>query len=125
MKYLHTMIRVFDLEKSLKFYTDVLGFKLRSRRDFEKGRFTLAFLSSNGGGGEIELTHNWDQKEPYPLGKGYGHMAFQVDSMDQLGKRLEEHGWKFSWGPGKTPGGERQMAFVEDPDGYEIELLEG
>lgn len=124
MKLLHTMIRVFDLEKSVRFYCDVLGFQLRSRNEHEKGRFTLVFLTPPGGGGEIELTHNWDQDKPYTLGNGYGHMAFAVDSMDEVGKRLEAHGLKFSWGPGKTPSGGGGMAFVEDPDGYEIELLE-
>jgi lactoylglutathione lyase len=125
MRYLHTMVRVFDLDRSLDYYCKVLGFTLRARHDHEKGRFTLAFLTTGEGDGEVELTYNWDQKEPYQLGNAYGHMAFRVDSLETVGKRLAEHGLKFSWGPGNTPGGNRGMAFVEDPDGYEIELLEG
>ncbi|MDQ2731263.1 MAG: VOC family protein [Armatimonadota bacterium] len=124
MKHLHTMIRVFDLEKSIHFYCEVLGFQLRSKTDHEKGRFTLVFLTPPQGGGEIELTHNWDQDKPYTIGNGYGHMAFEVDSMDEVGKNLEAHGLTFSWGPGKTPSGRGGMAFVVDPDGYEVELLE-
>jgi lactoylglutathione lyase len=118
VRYLHTMIRVFDLDRSLKFYCDVLGFKLTRRNEHENGRFTLAFLQAPGGGdGELELTYNWDQKEPYDLGKGYGHMAFAVESFDEVGKQLQDNGLNWSWGP------KGSMAFIEDPDGYEIELL--
>ena len=124
MKFLHTMIRVSDLDRSIRFYREGLGFELRTRKDFDKGRFTLAFLAIPGQPGEIELTHNWDRTEPYERGNGYGHVGLGVDSIDSVGERLKAHGYQLSWGPGKTPGGERQMAFVDDPDGYEIELIE-
>lgn len=125
MRYLHTMLRVVDLDRSLRFYTEGLGFSLVSRRDYPDGKFTLAFLRS-GGEGEplVELTHNWDTKE-YQRGDAFGHLAYQVQSIAEVQKRLKEYGYDLSWGPGKTPDGKRSMAFVDDPDGYEIELLEG
>jgi len=127
MRFLHTMIRVLDLDKSVRFYCDALGFEERRRISHEKGRFTLVSLSPPGApedGPQIELTHNWDRDRPYERGEGYGHTAFGVDSMDALGERLKAHGLGFSWGPGSTPDGKGKMAFVDDPDGYEIELLE-
>ncbi len=127
MKYLHTMLRVGDLEKSLKFYCEGLGFRLVSREDYAKDKFTLAFIAAPGSakdGPMIELTFNWETHH-YERGDGYGHIAFQVDSIEEIQKRLKEHGYDLSWGPGVTPSGKRKMAFVDDPDGYEIELLEG
>lgn len=126
MRYLHTMIRVVDLEKSLRFYTQGLGFKLVSRNDYPDGKFTLAFLRSGESDKEpmIELTHNWETSS-YERGNAYGHVAYQVDSIEKIQERLKNAGYDLSWGPGKTPNGKRQMAFVDDPDGYEIELLEG
>ncbi len=126
MKYLHTMIRVGNLDRSLKFYCEGLGFTLISREDYAKDRFTLAFIAPPGGneqGPMIELTHIWDT-DHYDRGKGYGHVAFQVESIAAIQKRLQEHGYDLSWGPGETPSGRRKMAFIDDPDGYEIELLE-
>lgn len=127
MKYLHTMLRVVDLDASLKFYVEGLGFRLVSREDYAKDKFTLAFLLAPGDrddGPMIELTHNWETKS-YERGDAYGHTAYRVDSIDAVQKRLKEHGYDLSWGPGVTPSGKRKMAFVDDPDGYEIELLEG
>jgi len=123
MRYLHTMIRVVDLEKSLRFYTEGLGFEMTSRQDYEKDRFSLVFLRFPGDDGQIELTHNWDTKQ-YQRGDAYGHVAYQVDSIEALQKRLQKAGYDLSWGPGLTPSGKTKMAFVDDPDGYEIELLE-
>lgn len=126
MRYLHTMIRVVDLDRSIRFYTEGLGFQLVSRQDYEKDRFSLVFLRGGGdagGGPMIELTHNWDTKE-YTRGDAYGHTAYQVDSIEKVQERLKAHGYDLSWGPGMTPNGRRRMAFVDDPDGYEIELLE-
>lgn len=126
MRFLHTMIRVNDLEKSVWFYRDVLGFEERRRLENEKGRFTLVFLAPPGAPADspmIELTYNWGRTEPYDHGNAYGHMAFGVDSIEAVGERLKAHGLSFSWGPGSSPGGGK-MAFVDDPDGYEIELLE-
>lgn len=129
MKYLHTMIRVANLEKSLHFYQAGLGFTEMSRQDYEKDRFTLVFLRAPGDAGKdeapmIELTHNWDT-ESYTRGDAYGHVAYSVDSIEQIQSRLKKAGYDLSWGPGVTPSGKTKMAFVDDPDGYEIELLEG
>ena len=128
MKYLHTMIRVTDLKKSLHFYCEALGFELVSRQDYEKDRFTLAFLKAPGDHNQtlapmIELTHNWDNHQ-YTRGDAYGHMAYQVTSIEQIHSRLKKQGYDLSWGPGLTPSGKTKMAFIDDPDGYEIELLE-
>ena len=128
MRYLHTMIRVGDLDRSLRFYRDGLGFQLLRRDDYEKDRFSLVFLAAPGDpAGEsqpqLELTWNWDTKS-YTRGDGYGHIALEVDSIDDVRARLVKHGFDLSWGPGTTPSGKTKMAFVDDPDGYEIELLE-
>lgn len=127
MRYLHTMIRVTDLERSLRFYREGLGFELVSRKDYAEDRFTLVFLRAPGddpAGPRIELTHNWDTAR-YERGNAYGHVAYQVQSIDRVREGLRKIGSDLSWGPGKTPDGRRKMAFVDDPDGYEIELLEG
>lgn len=131
MRYLHTMIRVSKLDQSVDFYTKVLGFHEVRRAEYPDGRFTLVFLQADGdgedcgarGGPMLELTHNWDT-DRYDLGNGYGHTAFQVDSLQDIGKKLAAAGQAFSWGPGKTPNGKTSMAFVKDPDGYQLELLE-
>ena len=129
MKYLHTMIRVIDLEKSLHFYTQGLGFEVVSKQENEEGQFTLVFLQSkedqkeNSNSAMIELTHNWDTKS-YVHGDAYGHVAYRVDSIHQIQERLKLNGYDLSWGPGLTPNGKKKMAFIDDPDGFEIELLE-
>lgn len=126
MKYLHTMLRVGELERSLRFYTEGLGFRVLSREDYAEDRFSLVFLESpddSGRGAQIELTHNWDTSS-YTKGDGYGHLAYAVSSIDQIQERLKKAGYDLSWGPGLTPSGKTKMAFVDDPDGYEIELLE-
>jgi lactoylglutathione lyase len=121
------MIRVLDLDQSIHFYTEGLGFELLSRTDYEDGRFTIAFLKSKSDRGEsppkLELTYNWDTKT-YAKGEGYGHMAYRVESIDAVREHLRSKGYDLSWGPGLTPNGKTKMAFVDDPDGYEIELLE-
>jgi lactoylglutathione lyase len=131
MRYLHTMIRVGNLEKSLHFYIEGMGLELLSRQDYPKDRFTLVFLKAPDDGtgktekvGAIELTFNWDTPR-YERGNGYGHVAFEVDSIDAFRARLIKAGYDLSWGPGETPNRSRRMAFVDDPDGYEIEILEG
>jgi lactoylglutathione lyase len=127
MRYLHTMIRVTDLERAKRFYCEGLGFTLESERRFEDGRFTLAFLRAPGDGEPgpmLELTHNWDT-DRYERGDAFGHVAYRVGSIAEVQARLKRTGYDLSWGPGKTPDGKRAMAFVDDPDGYEIELLEG
>jgi lactoylglutathione lyase len=123
---LHTMIRVRDLDKSLDFYTRLLGMTQLRRNDFPGGKFTLAFV---GYGGEadhtvIELTHNWDQEEPYDLGTGFGHVAIGVPDIYATCERLEAEGVAVPRPPGPMKHGTTVIAFIEDPDGYKIELIE-
>ncbi len=123
---LHTMIRVFDLEKSIAFYTGHLGMKLLRRKDYPTGEFTLAFV---GYGDEesnavIELTHNWGQKEPYQLGTAFGHLAVGVPDIYGTCERLAKAGVKIPRPPGPMKHGGSVIAFIEDPDGYKIELIE-
>ena len=123
---LHTMLRVFDLEKSIDFYTRLLGMKLLRRNDYEGGRFTLAFV---GYGDEkdtavLELTHNWDQAEPYTIGSGYGHIAIGVPDIYGTCEQLAKEGVKITRPPGPMKHGSTVIAFIEDPDGYKVELIE-
>lgn len=123
---LHTMVRVFDLDKSLDFYTRLLGMTLLRKNDYEGGRFTLAFV---GYGDEkdsavIELTHNWDQNEPYTIGSGYGHIAIGVPDIYGTCDKLRAEGATITREPGPMKHGSTVIAFVEDPDGYKIELIE-
>ncbi len=123
---LHTMLRVLDLEKSLDFYVGKLGMTLLRKTDFPSGEFTLAFV---GYGDEksntvIELTHNWGQKEPYTIGTGFGHLALGVPDIYGVCKVLEEAGVKIPRPPGPMKHGGSVIAFIEDPDGYKIELIE-
>lgn len=123
---LHTMIRVFDLDKSIDFYTRLLGMTLLRKTDYESGRFTLAFV---GYGGEadntvIELTHNWDQPEPYTLGTAFGHIALGVPDIYGACEKLAAEGVKIPRPPGPMKHGSTVIAFIEDPDGYKIELIE-
>jgi lactoylglutathione lyase len=121
------MFRVTDLDRSLRFYGDGLGFQVVSRKEHPEGKFTLVFLRAGDdpeGGPMLELTHNWET-DRYERGDAFGHVAYHVESIAGVQARLKKHGYDLSWGPGKTPDGRRAMAFVDDPDGYEIELLEG
>ena len=127
-RFLHTMIRVKDLEKSLDFYTRHLGMNLLRRREFADGRFTLAFV---GYGEEtdntvIELTHNWDQGDAYDLGSAFGHLAVAVPDVYGTCEALEKEGVSIPRPPGpmKFGGSQTHMAFIEDPDGYRIELIQ-
>ncbi len=124
MRLLHTMIRVGNLEKSINFYTEVLGMKLLRRKDYPDGKFTLAFI---GYGDEknnsvIELTHNWDT-DTYDLGNGFGHLAIEVDDVYEAAGKIRDRGGKIIREPGPMNAGTTIIAFVEDPDGYQIELL--
>ncbi|MBO0334994.1 lactoylglutathione lyase [Sneathiella sp. CAU 1612] len=123
---LHTMIRVKDLDKSLDFYVNNLEMKVLRKSDFPGGKFTLAFV---GYGDEkentvIELTHNWDQEEPYDLGNGFGHLALGVQDIYGICEKLEAKGVKIPRPPGPMKHGTSVIAFIEDPDGYKIELIE-
>ncbi|MEM7072030.1 MAG: lactoylglutathione lyase [Pseudomonadota bacterium] len=123
---LHTMIRVFDLDRSIDFYTNQLGMRLLRRKDYPSGRFTLAFV---GYGDEqshavIELTHNWDQGEAYQHGDAFGHLAIGVLDLHGTCKRLYDAGVAIPRPPGPMKHGGSAIAFIEDPDGYKIELVE-
>jgi len=123
---LHTMIRVFNLEKSVDFYTRLLGMKLLRKRDVPDGKYSLAFV---GYGDEdtssvIELTYNWDQKEPYALGSAFGHLAIGVPDVYKTCEVLGKAGVKIPRAPGPVKFGTTVIAFVEDPDGYKIELIQ-
>ena len=125
MRVLHTMIRVGDLDRSIQFYTDVLGMKLLRRKDYPEGKFTLAFV---GYGDEsdtavIELTHNWDT-DSYEMGTGFGHVAIGVGDIYQVCDDIREQGGVISREPGPMKHGTTVIAFVKDPDGYAIELIE-
>ncbi|MFQ5984185.1 MAG: lactoylglutathione lyase [Alphaproteobacteria bacterium] len=123
---LHTMIRVRDLETSIDFYTRLLGMKLLSRKDYPSGEFTLAFV---GYGDEdknavIELTYNWGQNDPYEIGDGFGHLAIGVPDVYKTCEGLARQGAKIPRPPGPMKHGGSVIAFVEDPDGYKIELIQ-
>jgi lactoylglutathione lyase len=123
---LHTMIRVRDLDKSLHFYRDLLGMKLLRRTDYETGRFTLAFVGygDEASSAVIELTHNWDQAEPYTIGSGFGHLAIGVPDIYGTCERLAGEDVKIPRPPGPMKHGGSVIAFIEDPDGYKIELIQ-
>ena len=123
---LHTMLRVKNLEASIEFYTENLGMNLLRRKDFETGRFTLAFV---GYGLEesdavIELTFNWDQEIAYDIGTGYGHIALGVPDIYSTCRQLREFGARIIREPGPMKHGKTVIAFIEDPDGYQLELIE-
>jgi lactoylglutathione lyase len=125
MRILHTMIRVGDLERSLGFYRDLLGMKLLRRQDYPEGRFTLAFV---GYGAErdhtvIELTHNWGTSS-YELGTGFGHIAIGVEDIYRTCEDLRRRGARIVREPGPMKHGTTVIAFVEDPDGYRVELIQ-
>ena len=124
MRLLHTMLRVGDLKRAISFYTEVLGMKLLRQKDYPDGKFTLAFI---GYGDEsentvIELTYNWDT-ENYDLGDGYGHIAIEVDDVYKATDDIKQRGGKIIRDAGPMNAGSTIIAFVEDPDGYPIELI--
>jgi len=125
MRLLHTMIRVGDLERSLAFYTGVLGMKLLRRHDYPEGRFTLAFVGFRSESEEaaVELTWNWDTKG-YDLGSGFGHLAVEVKDARAACEEMRRRGGKVVREAGPMKHGTTVIAFVEDPDGYRIELIE-
>ncbi len=119
MKYLHTMVRVTDLERSLDFYCDKLGLQELRRYDIEKGRFTLVFLAAPGDkDAQLELTHNWDP-EDYDEGRNFGHLAYAVDNIYEVCRRLMDAGVTIN-----RPPHDGHMAFVRSPDNISIELLQ-
>ncbi|NCF10527.1 MAG: lactoylglutathione lyase [Gammaproteobacteria bacterium] len=124
MRILHTMLRTGDLERSIRFYTEVLGMELRRRQDYPDGEFTLAFLgfADDADGPVIELTYNWGT-ETYDLGDGYGHVAIEVDDVYSACEAIRTRGGKILRDAGPMNAGTTIIAFVEDPDGYPIELI--
>ena len=124
MRILHTMLRVGNLQRSIEFYTSVMGMKLLRQKDYPEGKFTLAFV---GYGPEsensvIELTYNWDT-DHYELGNGYGHIALEVDDVYRACEDIRQRGGKIIREAGPMNAGTTIIAFVEDPDGYPIELI--
>jgi lactoylglutathione lyase len=124
MRLLHTMIRVNDLEESIKFYCDLLGMKLLRKKDFPSGRFTNAFVGFGSESEEsvVELTYNWDTHQ-YDLGNAFGHLAVGVNDIYQTCEALRIKGGKIVREPGPMKHGGSDIAFVEDPNGYKIELI--
>jgi lactoylglutathione lyase len=119
MKYLHTMVRVSDLDASLKFYCDALGLRELRRSEHEAGRFTLIFLAAPGDdSAQVELTHNWDESG-YTGGRNFGHLAYAVDDIYAACQKLADHGVTIN-----RPPRDGRMAFVRSPDGISIELLQ-
>ena len=125
MRMLHTMLRVGNLQASIKFYTEIMGMRLLRQKDYPGGKFTLAFL---GYGDEadttvLELTHNWDT-ESYDLGDGFGHIAIAVDNAYEACEKIKQQGGNVVREAGPMKHGGSVIAFVADPDGYKIELIE-
>ncbi|MFA5664197.1 lactoylglutathione lyase [Castellaniella sp.] len=125
MRLLHTMLRVGNLERSLMFYTEILGMQLLRRKDYPDGRFTLAFVGyqAESEGAVIELTHNWDTAK-YDLGNGYGHMAIEVEDAYDTCATIKARGGLVVREAGPMKHGSTVIAFIEDPDGYRIELIQ-
>lgn len=119
MKFLHTMIRVKDLDESTKFFTDTLGLTETRRKEYEKGRFTLVFMATTPGEPEIELTYNWDQEEPYSEGRNFGHLAFSVENIYEYCQGLMDKGVTIL-----RPPRDGHMAFIRTPDQISIEILQ-
>ena len=125
MRLLHTMIRVGDLQRSIDFYTQVLGMRLLRRTDYPSGRFTNAFVGydEESRTAVLELTHNWDTQS-YDMGTGFGHVAVEVDDAYRACDEVKKRGGKVTREPGPMKHGTTVIAFVEDPDGYKIEFVQ-
>ena len=125
MRLLHTMLRVGDLDRSIAFYTNLLGMKVLRRQEYPEGRFTLAFVgyTDEREGTVIELTHNWDTKS-YDLGTGFGHLAIEVADAYAACEKIKAQGGKVTREAGPMKHGTTVIAFVEDPDGYKIEFIQ-
>lgn len=118
----HTCIRVMDLEESIEFYKNALGFEVTSKNDFPEGEFTLAFLKDKQENFELELTYNYDREEPYTIGDGYSHLAVKVDDLEKSHQRHKELGYEVSDLSG-IGGSTSSFYFLTDPDGYDIEVV--
>jgi len=122
----HTMLRVKDLEKSIFFYTKILGMKILRKNEYPEGRFTNTFIGYNDEdlGTNLELTYNWDQKDEYEKGNAWGHLALKVSDVYATSSYLKQNGVEFTKEPSPMKNGTRIIAFIKDPDGYVIELNE-
>lgn len=120
----HTMIRVFDQEKTMDFYTRILGMKIHRQTEYPEGRFTNTFVGyiDEDEGTNIEMTYNWDQEEPYDMGDAWGHLALKVSDVYETVDYLKSEGVEFVREPGPMNAGTRIIAFFKDPNGYVIEL---
>ncbi len=118
MKYLHTMIRVFNLEENLRFF-EILGLKETRRKDVPQGKFTLVFLATEAGAPEVELTYNWDEEKPYGGGRNFGHLAYSVENIYDTCQKLQDANYAIL-----RPPRDGHMAFVRTPDQISIELLQ-
>jgi lactoylglutathione lyase len=125
MRYLHTMIRVNNLEESIRFYSEILGMKLISKDDYPDGKFTLAFMGYGNSKNDpcIELTHNWD-RNAYTLGDAFGHIALATENIFKTCENVKALGGKVVREPGPMKHGSTVIAFLEDPNGYKIELIQ-
>lgn len=121
-KFLHTCIRVMDLEKSLKFYKEALGLKETERKDFPEDEFTLVFLSDKDGKYKLELTYNYNPEKPYDIGNGFSHIAVSIDDLEASRERHLEMGYEVTELMG-LPGELPRYYFVTDPDGYDVEVI--
>ena len=123
---LHTMIRVKDLDRSVAFYTKLLGMKELRRREVPEGKYTLSFVGygDESSGAVVELTYNWDQKDGYDLGTGFGHLAVGLPDVYKACEEMRKAGAKITREPGPVKFGTTVIAFVEDPDGYKVELVQ-
>ena len=123
---LHTMLRVHDLDRSVEFYTKLMGMKELRRREVPEGKYTLAFVGygDETTGAVVELTYNWDQSAPYDLGTGFGHLAVGLPDIYKACADIKAAGGKVTREPGPVKFGTTEIAFVEDPDGYKIELIQ-
>lgn len=118
MKYLHTMVRAFDLDKTIEFF-NLLGLIEVRRVDRPEGKYTLVFMSAGEGDPPVELTYNWDQEEPYSVGRNFGHLAYEVDNIYEVCQKLQDAGVAIL-----QPPGDGKMAFIRSPDQVSIELLQ-
>lgn len=119
MKFLHTMIRVFDLDKALDFFVNKLGLTEIDRMEFPEGKFTLVFLATGPDEPAVELTYNWEQEEPYTVGRYFGHLAFSVENVYEVCQSLKDQGVAIL-----VPPRDGMMAFVRSPDNISVELLQ-